>query len=89
MHSTSVLFAWMGNTDIRSAENSATDDVGPILGVLLAASFPEVHLLSDHDETANRTYVQWLKERYLGQVVLLPAKLAKPPSFEEIYKIAD
>lgn len=82
----SILLAWLGNTDLRASEASATDGTGPILGALKALAFEAVHLLSDHDPRKTRAYVHWLRRQTDASLTPHQTKLTSPTSFEEIFQ---
>lgn len=84
-----ILIAWLGNTDIRSAESVHSGDRGPILSALLSMQFDSVHLLSDHPVGKTQAYAKWLARQTAVPVSTHPVKLSSPTEFAEIFKVAD
>lgn len=85
----SILLAWLGNSDLRASDEDANERLGPILGAVKAMEFSVVHLLSDHDNDKNTSYVNWLRKRFSIDVTVHPIKLTSPTCFEEIFLAAD
>ncbi|WP_018952680.1 sigma-54 interaction domain-containing protein [Thioalkalivibrio sulfidiphilus] len=83
-----TLLTWLGNTDLRASEGSASDQPGPILNALQARSFSSVHLLSDHDKERTARFITWLQEHFTGQIAPHHVTLTNPTSFEDIYREA-
>lgn len=84
----SIMLAWLGNTDLRASESTASDERGPILGAVNAFTFEAVHLLSDHSTLKTRAYVQWLGQQTDAPVTPHQITLTSPTSFEEIFRAA-
>jgi len=84
----SILLAWLGNTDLRASESSASDEQGPILGAMNAFPFETVHLLSDHGTQKTRAYARWLGKQKSVPIVAHQTELSSPTSFEEIFRAA-
>ncbi len=61
-----ILFAWLGNTDLRAAEGDSTAELGPILNALHARDFGRIEILSDHGKSKTQKYADWLKGRFSG-----------------------
>jgi len=83
-----ILLAWLGNTDLRTSESTASDERGPILGAIKALTFEAVHLLSDHSTLKTRAYAQWLGQQTDAPVTPHQITLTSPTSFEEIFRAA-
>jgi transcriptional regulator with PAS, ATPase and Fis domain len=81
----SVLLAWLGNTDLRASETSATEDFGPILGAIKALPFEGLHLISDHSHQQTSAYEHWVRQHDSIPVISHQVELTTPTSFEEIY----
>ena len=84
-----TLICWIGHTDLRAPEESATVGVGPVAQALIARSYDDVFLLTDHEGEAVRRYVPWLEVHDVGCTVhVLRERLTSPTEFGEIYKAA-
>lgn len=83
-----ILFAWLGNTDLRVSEATDSAERGPILGALNAMPFEAVHLLSDHPAAKSRAYAKWLTQQCAVKTDVHPTKLDGPTNHEEIYRTA-
>lgn len=84
-----ILFAWLGNTDLRAAEGDSTAGPGPILNALQARDFGRIEILSDHGKSKTQKYADWLKRCFSGEVSAHTVKLSSPTCFEDIYREAD
>lgn len=84
-----ILFAWLGNTDLRAAEGDSTAESGPILNALHAREYARIEILTDHDKTKTKKYMDWLQGRFNGEVSFHTVKLSSPTCFEDIYRAAD
>ncbi|EIM99249.1 Fis family transcriptional regulator [Paraburkholderia hospita] len=85
----SILFAWLGLSDLRAAEGGEPDETGPILTALKTGDYDCLVLLSDHREGITRHYRDWLSRTVSCAVVVRPAKLRSPTHFEDIYVAAN
>ena len=84
-----VLACWIGHTDLRAPEESETVGVGPVAQALVAGSYDDAFLLTDHEEETVRRYVPWLEAHAPGCAIhLLHEPLTGPTDFGEIYKAA-
>jgi len=81
-----ILFAWLGKTDLLAASPEAKGERGPILSVLKALSFDEVHLLCNSDQKEARRYVAWLKSEIVSPVIAHQVELTGPTNHDEIYR---
>ena len=84
-----ILFAWLGNTDLRAAEGDPTAEAGPILNALQARDFGRIEILSDHGKAKTQQFADWLADGFSGEVSTHTVKLSSPTSFEDIYREAD
>lgn len=87
-----VLFAWLGNTDLRAASNTEArrteDGIGPIAQAVRADTYDLLVLLSDHAPAKSTGYVAWLKSRSGVRVRVEKAELPSPTHYEAIYRHA-
>ena len=84
-----ILYAWLGNSDIRASEGELGKDSGPILMALETGAYDRLVLLSDHGQLITRDFVSWLCGRFAGTVDVRHAKLRSPTDFEDIYVAAN
>lgn len=84
-----VLFAWVGMTDLRAAEESRPGELGPIAQVAREGDFSRLVLLNNYGKEPNpEGYVEWLKQHCTAPVDLVPVKLPSPTDFAAIYVAA-
>jgi len=83
-----VLFAWVGNTDLKAAAGDETAGVGPIAQALAAREFDRVVLLNNYGRAAVRGFKHWLTGRTSAKVVIREQKLSNPVNFGGIYSAA-
>jgi transcriptional regulator with PAS, ATPase and Fis domain len=83
-----VLFAWVGNTDLRAPTESEQVGVGPIAQALEARAFDEAFLLSNYDGKAVAAYLKWLRSRSAARIEVVEEKLSGPTQFGEIHEAA-
>ena len=84
-----ILLAWLGLTDIRSAEGAESEGLGPIANATDALEFDRVVLLVD-PKTGRRaqSYVKWARGRGAPPTTIHVTKLSGPTHFGEIYEEA-
>jgi hypothetical protein len=85
----SVLFSWLGNTDLRASEGDTAAADGPILNAIKARNFARIVLLTDHPRQKTQQFVEWLAGHYSVKIDSHQVKLSSPTSFEDIYRAAD
>src|SRR6266508_2845411 len=83
-----VLIAWIGHTDLRSAEGAGDPGAGPIAQALTDRAFEAVRLLSDHPVETTTRYVEWLKSQGARRIDVSQVSLSGPTHFGEIYERA-
>jgi DNA-binding NtrC family response regulator len=84
-----LLFAWVGNADLRAAAGDAEAGLGPIASAAGARSYEEIVLLSSHPASLSRDYADWLSARAAGAVVSLRCEaLTGPTEYREIHDAA-
>jgi hypothetical protein len=63
-----VLFAWIGITDLKVARGELGDSLGPIGQAVKHRPFAEIHLLSDHESKEETLYRKWLATQTKAQI---------------------
>ena len=81
----SVLYAWIGHTDIRSMQENQTENVGPIAQAVQHKNYDYVELISDLDTKIFKSYVAWLKPQSKAKLTHHASSLSSPVDFGEIY----
>jgi DNA-binding NtrC family response regulator len=84
----SVLFAWVGMTDLKACRGELGKALGPIGQALQDRTFTQVVLLSDHDEATEKAYIKWLNKLSSASIHKYHIKLSSPTNFGEIYEAA-
>ncbi|MDD9981539.1 MAG: sigma-54 dependent transcriptional regulator [Gammaproteobacteria bacterium] len=84
-----ILVSWIGHTDLRAPQESEVVGVGPVAQALMAGSYDDVFLLTDHEEKAVDIFIAWLLAQRYGCVLhVLHERLTGPTEFGEIYTTA-
>ena len=84
-----VLVSWIGHTDLRAPEESEAVGVGPVAQALVAGSYDDAFLVTDHEGETVRRYVRWLEAHDSGCAIqVLHEHLTGPTDFGEIYTAA-
>ncbi len=83
-----LLFAWIGHSDLRSAEDTATGGVGPIAQALASDWFDQAVLLDNYPEGRSDAYVAWLHAKTAIPFVVHRVSLPSPTHFGAIYEAA-
>jgi DNA-binding NtrC family response regulator len=86
--SMSILFCWLGSTDLRAASGAADVGLGPIAQALAESSYAEAVLLNDWDAMKSGKYVDWLQGKTSTKITSIAVKLTEPTNFGEIYQAA-
>ncbi len=81
-----TLISWIGNTDLKAVDGIENVVDGPIMQAVNWESFDQIVLLSNHEKNKANRYVDWLKNRCSGEVILHLANLSGPTEFGEIYQ---
>lgn len=79
-----VLFAWIGNTDLRCSRGDLEGD-GPIAGAAAEREFEAIHLLANSREGV-APYKRWLSSRCQAEITVHQVRLKRPTDFEAIYR---
>jgi transcriptional regulator with PAS, ATPase and Fis domain len=83
-----MLFAWVGNSDLRAPTDNGEGGRGPIFQALNTRVFDEAFLISDFTEAQVTPYLTWLEARSSTPLNLKLEKLSGPSQFGEIYEAA-
>ncbi len=84
-----VLFAWLGNTDLRAAEANGSDGLGPVAEAVREKPFDAVNLLCNYSRKKSNGYAKWFREVYPGvPLAVTHADLVSPTDFSGIYENA-
>jgi DNA-binding NtrC family response regulator len=83
-----ILIAWLGNTDLRASRGDATSGRGPIGQAVFERSFDEVHLVSDHARGDEQAYARWIQGVAGSRAYVHHVRLSSPTDFREIYEAA-
>ena len=84
-----ILVSWIGHADLRAPDEPEAVGVGPVAQALIAGSYADAFLLTDHEGETVRRYVPWLEAHDAACAVhMLPERLTGPTEFGEIYAAA-
>ena len=83
-----ILFAWIGNTDLRASRGESATGLGPIAQAVTERPFTHVVLISNYKEEDEKRYVGWISKNFSATVLKYHVPLASPTDFKEIYKTA-
>jgi len=83
-----ILISWIGRTDLRAVEESATIGLGPIAQAVGSIPFDQVALISDYPKIEVYKYLGWLSSINIVPTTLHQATLTSPTNFGEIYEAA-
>lgn len=87
-----IMFAWLGETDLKAAEGNENIGEGPIASAVRKFHFDQVVILNNYiGDTRCERYLSWLREgeAYRGIFTLSPCKLSSPIHFGDIYLAAE
>jgi len=84
----SILFSWIGFTDLKASRGEKNLGVGPIAQAVSERSFQEVILIYDVPDSDCNNYVNWLKTLTPAQIQTKKASLSSPTHFGDIYEAA-
>lgn len=84
-----MLFAWIGNTDLQSAEKMGAGGLGPIAEAVKERDFTKITLLSNYSIRRNNVYIKWFRSRFPDvDFSVIHADLKTPTDFSGIYESA-
>lgn len=82
----SILFAWLGNTDIRLISQQNPDDTGPIGYAIKEFGFSHFVLLSTFDKNVIKSYRLEFERHFKCNIETFPISLPSPIDFSAIYE---
>jgi len=80
-----ILFAWIGNTDLKAARGELKGELGPIAMALAARSFSHIILISNYTKEEEKRYLEWLKGKTSASIRKHHVHLTSPTDFRDIY----
>ena len=83
-----ILFAWIGNTDLKASSGDEEAGLGPIAQTVSKIAFNRLVLISDHSEGKSRKYSEWLSKFSGAEIEISDTHLSSPTNYEEIYETA-
>jgi len=83
-----ILFTWIGKTDLRAAQGSLDDGLGPVGQAVSTRTFSHVILISNYSNEEEKAFVNWLKSKTSAKILKYHFELTSPTDFNEIYKAA-
>ncbi len=84
----SILFAWVGQTDLNASKGEAEAASGPIAHVAELRDYERIVLLSNYPPQQAHEYEAWLSGRVTTPVEVRPVRLESPIDYAEIYRVA-
>ena len=84
----SILFSWIGFTDLKASRGEKNVDLGPIAQAVSERSFQDIVLISDVPDSDCTGYVTWLKTFTSAQIQTKKVSLSSPTHFGDIYEAA-
>ena len=83
-----ILFAWIGKTDLRAAQGSLNDGLGPIGQAVSSRTFSHIVLISNYSKEEEKTFIDWLKAMTPATIMKYHVELTSPTDFKGIYAAA-
>jgi len=83
-----ILFCWLGTTDLKAASGDANVGLGPVAQAVQARFYTEVVLLNNWEKGNAENYVAWLQQKIPSHITLQHIPLSGPTNFGEIYQAA-
>ena len=84
----SILFSWIGFTDLKASRGEKNLGLGPIAQAVSERSFQEIILIYDVPDSDCNHYVKWLKTFTPAHIQTKKASLSSPTHFGDIYEVA-
>ena len=72
----SILFSWIGFTDLKASRGEKNLGIGPIAQAVVERSFQEIFLISDVPDSDCKEYVKWLKTFTSAHIQIKKASLS-------------
>lgn len=85
---TNILFAWLGNSDLKASTSESKIGLGPIGQAVSDRSFTHVVLISNYKENDEKRYIEWIHEKTSAIVLKYYVQLTSPTNYGEIYESA-
>ncbi|MFH1704189.1 MAG: sigma 54-interacting transcriptional regulator [Nitrospirota bacterium] len=82
-----VLFAWIGHTDLKAAAGEL-NGLGPIGQAVSNRNFTHIVLLSNYGKEKEKRFIEWMKAKSSAKVESCHFDLSSPTNYDEIYKAA-
>ncbi len=83
-----ILVCWIGQTDLRAAEEPQAVGLGPVAQALEAGDYAEAVLLNNYPEAKVALFLRWLRKRTKTVVLVRHERLSGPTNFAEIHVAA-
>lgn len=80
-----ILFAWVGNTDLKVAKGDEKDGLGPIGQAVQNQFYEQVCIISNYTKAETKDYCEWLKTLTSSKIIIEYVHLSYPTDFEGIY----
>ena len=83
-----VLFAWIGNTDLKASRGELGDELGPIGQAAKKRTYTHIVLISNYKKDEEKRFIDWIKTITSSTIFRYHRDLTSPTDYEEIYKAA-
>jgi len=83
-----VLFAWVGNTDLKASRGEPGIELGPIGQAVKKRNYTHIVLLSNYRKDDEKHFIDWLRTITSSTILKYHKELTGPTEYEEIYKAA-
>ena len=84
-----ILFAWLGNTDIKSLSGHNPEELGPIGQVIKERKYSHLCLLCNYEQKILDTYISEFNNLFDCNVEEFRVTLKSPTDFTSIYEAAN
>ena len=84
-----ILFAWLGNTDIKSLSGHNPEELGPIGQVIKERKYSHLALLCNYEKKKLDTYISEFNNLFDCNVEEFRVTLKSPTDFTSIYEAAN
>ncbi len=84
-----ILFAWLGNTDLKAAEEDGKAGFGPVAEAVKEKKFSYVRLLCNYGKRKSGGYVKWFRTLFPDtDISVIQSDITTPMDFSGIYESA-
>ncbi|MDL2226715.1 sigma-54 dependent transcriptional regulator [Deltaproteobacteria bacterium OttesenSCG-928-M10] len=83
-----ILICWIGNTDLKCAEQNASDNLGPIVQALKAGGYNKAIFLDNFKDARVDAFCHWLHGKVGLEPEIHSVRLTAPTNHKEIYEAA-